>query len=120
MCGFPNHDRSEFSYKLLAGVFVKLIITHPDSDKKANSKFFLNKKEFFLDKNKFFLDLFSIILRINSTKLDFLGFYFNKSAVFNTVKDVNSEINCESITAFFQSENITLFGKQFEMTLNWK
>ena len=39
---------------------------------------------------------------------------------FNSVKAVNAEINCESITAFFRSNNITLFGKQFEMTLNWK
>ncbi|MFA6366926.1 MAG: GNAT family N-acetyltransferase [Bacteroidales bacterium] len=39
---------------------------------------------------------------------------------FNSVKAVNAEINCESITAFFRSNNITLCGKQFEMTLNWK
>lgn len=34
---------------------------------------------------------------------------------FNSVKAVNTEINCESITAFLQSNNIPLCGKQFEM-----
>lgn len=34
---------------------------------------------------------------------------------FNSVKAVNAEIDCESITDFMQSKNITLCGKQFEM-----
>ena len=38
-----------------------------------------------------------------------------KSNKFNSVKAVNSEINCESITAFLLSNNIPLCGKQFEM-----
>lgn len=38
-----------------------------------------------------------------------------KENKFNSVKAVNTEINCESITAFLQSNNIPLCGKQFEM-----
>lgn len=38
-----------------------------------------------------------------------------KENKFKSVKAVNTEINCESITAFLQSNNIPLCGKQFEM-----
>lgn len=38
-----------------------------------------------------------------------------KYNTFNSVKAVNTEINCESITAFLESNNIPLCGKQFEM-----
>ncbi|MFA6201070.1 MAG: GNAT family N-acetyltransferase [Bacteroidales bacterium] len=38
-----------------------------------------------------------------------------KYNTFNSVKAVNTEINCESVTAFLESNNIPLCGKQFEM-----
>lgn len=38
-----------------------------------------------------------------------------KENKFNSVKAVNTEINCKSITAFLKSNNISLCGKQFEM-----
>ncbi len=41
-----------------------------------------------------------------------------KENKFNYLKAVNAEINCESITAFLQSNNIPLLGKQFEMIKN--